>query len=379
MSKPTEIASDIQTIVWDLDGTLLDSFGIYRDCLNEVLRKLGRPEIQEQIFRNNHHGFIEDSIANVLHEAGQATSKDELAEIIRDFYVLDNAYIADVDHHLFEDAVGLAERAHKVGKRQLVVTNRPHGTDRGNGSPRNLITNSCLSDYVSDILCGDDSEFRKPYRKFLEARFGSDLVELGKIIVIGDQFVDAEFAHNIGCDAILVTRTDKIAHLERLDNWQDYVQIVPSLRDVKVWFVILGSMDNYDIHKAAGIMIKDRRLLVERSKGKDVFVAPGGKLEAGETSTQAVIRELKEEFQLDITENNLEEFGTFYAEAAGSHNTGKRLRMDVFIVENVGEIVPDSEVEEIRWISSKIPADIEVGSIFAHEVLPRLKEQGLVD
>ena len=138
-------------------------------------------------------------------------------------------------------------------------------------------------------------------------------------------------------------------------------------------------MDNYDIHKAAGIIIKDRRLLVERSKDKDVFVAPGGKLEPGETSTQAVIRELKEEFQLDITENDLEEFGTFYAEAAGSHNTGKKLRMDVFIVKNVGEIVPDSEVEEVRWISSDIPADIEVGYIFAREVLPQLKEQGLVD
>lgn len=138
-------------------------------------------------------------------------------------------------------------------------------------------------------------------------------------------------------------------------------------------------MDTYDIHKAAGIILKDRRLLVERSKGKDVFVAPGGKLESGETSIQAVIRELKEEFQLDITENDLKEFGTFYAEAAGSHNTGKKLRMDVFIVKNAGEIVPDSEVEEVRWISSEIPTDIEVGSIFAHEVLPRLKEQGLVD
>jgi len=234
MSKFTKIASDVQTIVWDLDGTLLDSFGIYRDCLNEVLRKIGRPEIHEQIFRNNHHGFIEDSIANVLHEAGQTTTKAELAEIIREFYVLDNAYIADVDHHLFEDAVDFAERAHKAGKRQLVVTNRPHGTDRGNGSPRNLVANSRLRDFVSDILCGDDSEFRKPYREFLEARFGSDLAELGKVTVVGDQFVDAEFAHNIGCEAILVTRADKITHLERLENWQDYVQIVPSLRNVKV-------------------------------------------------------------------------------------------------------------------------------------------------
>jgi 8-oxo-dGTP pyrophosphatase MutT (NUDIX family) len=138
-------------------------------------------------------------------------------------------------------------------------------------------------------------------------------------------------------------------------------------------------MNDYDIHKAAGIIIKDRRLLVERSKGKDVFVAPGGKLEPDETSRQAVIRELKEEFQLNISEDDLEEFGTFYAEAAGSHNAGRKLRMDVFMVRNAGEIVPDNEVEEIRWISSDIPTDIEVGSIFAHEVLPELKAQGLVD
>lgn len=138
-------------------------------------------------------------------------------------------------------------------------------------------------------------------------------------------------------------------------------------------------MDNYDIHKAAGVIIKDRRLLVERSKGKDVFVAPGGKLEPGETSQRAVTRELREEFGLNVAENDLEEFGTFYAEAAGSHNAGKRLRMDVFMIKDFGEIKPDSEVEEIRWISSEIPNDIEVGSIFAHEVLPRLKEQGLVD
>lgn len=135
----------------------------------------------------------------------------------------------------------------------------------------------------------------------------------------------------------------------------------------------------YDIHKAAGIIIKDRRLLVERSKGKDVFVAPGGKLEPGETSQQAVIRELKEEFQLNVAEDDLEEFGVYYAEAAGGHSVGKKLRMDVFMIKNVGKVRPDSEVEEIRWVSSNIPDDIEVGSIFAHEVLPRLKGNGLVD
>jgi len=140
-------------------------------------------------------------------------------------------------------------------------------------------------------------------------------------------------------------------------------------------------MDNktIDIHKAAGIIIRNRRLLVERSKGKDVFVSPGGKIEPGETSRRGLIRELKEEFQLNIQDADIQEFGTFYAEAAGSHNAGKRLQMDAYMVDTADEITPDNEVEEIRWISSDIPADIEVGSIFVHDVIPLLKQRDLID
>jgi len=220
--------------VWDLDGTLLDSFGIYRDCLNKVLRQHHRPEVSEQILRNNHHGFIEDSIADVLGEAGQKITEAELAEIIHGFYVLDNAYIKDVDRHLFEDAIDLAQRAQHAGKQQIIVTNRPHGTDRGNGSPRNLVVNSRLRELADDVLCGDDSGYRKPHRQFLEARFGPKLAELGEVMVIGDQFIDAELARHIGCDAILVTRAEKIAHLDKLGDWQSFVQIVPSLRTVEI-------------------------------------------------------------------------------------------------------------------------------------------------
>ena len=49
------------------------------------------------------------------------------------------------------------------------------------------------------------------------------------------------------------------------------------------------------------------------------------------------------------------------------------------MVKNAGDITPDNEVEEIRWITSDIPSDINVGSIFAHEVIPRLKQQDLID
>lgn len=131
-----------------------------------------------------------------------------------------------------------------------------------------------------------------------------------------------------------------------------------------------------DIYKAAGVIIKDRKLLVERSKGKDFFVAPGGKLDPGETATQALIRELKEEFQIDVQEEDVEYFGEFSAPAANSPE--RVVHMEVFIVKQwKGEIIPDSEIEEIRWLTSNIEG-VQVGSIFAHEVIPRLKSKALI-
>ena len=133
-----------------------------------------------------------------------------------------------------------------------------------------------------------------------------------------------------------------------------------------------------DIHKAAGIIIRDKKLLVERSKGKEFFISPGGSIEEGETPQQALIRELMEEFQITVTEEDLEKFNTFSAPAAG--NESRQVIMDVFMVKNFqGEPTPDNEVEEIAWITSNIPAGMKVGSIFEHNVIPALKEQGLID
>ena len=133
-----------------------------------------------------------------------------------------------------------------------------------------------------------------------------------------------------------------------------------------------------DIHKAGGILIRDRRLLVERSRGKEFFIAPGGSIEPGETPEQALVRELAEEFSVVVRTENLRFFGTFLADAAGQ--VGKMLQMDVYLVDVwEGEPTPSSEVEVLQWIASTDVASIPVGSIFAHEVIPRLVEANLID
>lgn len=132
-----------------------------------------------------------------------------------------------------------------------------------------------------------------------------------------------------------------------------------------------------DIYKSAGILLKDRKLLVTRSTGKDFFVSPGGKIETDETSQEALLRELREELGIEVEQPDLSEFGTFYAQAAGE--TDKFIKMDVFLVTKwYGEIVPSSEVEEVIWINFR-DKGINLGSIFRHDVLPKLKEMDLID
>lgn len=133
-----------------------------------------------------------------------------------------------------------------------------------------------------------------------------------------------------------------------------------------------------DIYKAAGIIIQDRKLLFTRAKDMNFFIDPGGKIEEDETAEQALVRELKEELSIDVAESDLEFFGEFVAEAA--NHKGKTVNMKAFIVKKwQGTIVPDSEIEELCWLTSDLPADVQVGSIFGGKVLPKLHEQGLVD
>ncbi len=135
---------------------------------------------------------------------------------------------------------------------------------------------------------------------------------------------------------------------------------------------------NQDIYKSAGIIIVDRKLLFTRAKDMQIFIDPGGQIEANETPEQALVRELKEELTIAVDASDLEFFGEYVAEAA--NHKGRTVHMKAFVVKKWnGTITASSEIEELRWLTHDVPSDIKVGSIFGGQILPKLHEQGLVD
>ena len=134
----------------------------------------------------------------------------------------------------------------------------------------------------------------------------------------------------------------------------------------------------FDIYKAAGVLIRDRRLLVERSEGKKFYISPGGSIEDGETAKGALRRELREEFDIETNEEDFEELGEFSAPAAGQEE--KLVHMKVFrVLRWVGEPTPNSEVRDLAWVTSDNPHNLPIGSIFMHDVIPMLVKQDLMD
>ncbi|KGQ33669.1 NUDIX hydrolase [Gallibacterium anatis] len=129
------------------------------------------------------------------------------------------------------------------------------------------------------------------------------------------------------------------------------------------------------IDKLAWILIKDRQLLMTRSYGKDQYYLPGGKREAGESDQQALIREIKEELNVDLIPNSLQPVETFQAQAHGKAE-GVMVIMRCYQAQYQGELSASAEIEEIRWISGK---DRAICSQAGCLVLDYLLEKELID
>ena len=129
------------------------------------------------------------------------------------------------------------------------------------------------------------------------------------------------------------------------------------------------------IDKLAWTCIQDRKVLFARSKNKDLFYNPGGKREVNETDAEALMREIKEELNVDLISSTIKYLTTFKAQAHGKPE-GVLVEIKCYTAGYNGTIVPSSEIEEVAWFTS---ADMNRTSPTGQLTLHWLREQNLVD
>ena len=112
-------------------------------------------------------------------------------------------------------------------------------------------------------------------------------------------------------------------------------------------------MQKNSIDKVALLYIRGKKILSTRSKGKDVWYLPGGKREKNESDKQTLIREIKEELNVDIILDSLKYMGTFRAQAHGKPE-GVFVQMTCYSGDFKGELKPAAEIEEISWFTSGV-------------------------
>lgn len=98
----------------------------------------------------------------------------------------------------------------------------------------------------------------------------------------------------------------------------------------------------------AGIIEKDGKVLMCRSKGNEHYYLPGGKLEAGESEKDAIIRECKEEISIDLIPDTVEKVFRFEADAYGFKEP-RIVVMNCYKFDYQGEIQARAEIEDIFW------------------------------
>lgn len=126
------------------------------------------------------------------------------------------------------------------------------------------------------------------------------------------------------------------------------------------------------IVKPAALLIRDKKLLVVRTRGKSLFYALGGKKEPNETDIECLHRETREEVDCAITSERY--YQTFVGPSSDNQKT---VVMVCFLVELDREPQPTSEIEELYWANSNTREIL--GSLLRDSVIPALKLDGLVD
>ncbi len=187
-----------QMILFDLDGTLVDSASDLYRAMNMSLNALQLPLVTETQVRNWVGKGTSIFCHSVLeHLTGQVDAAQHhlLLETFLKIYNADPCVLTQP----FDGIIEFLQWAKAEGKMLICVTNKPEQP------ARSIVEALGMNQYFADVIGGDRFEERKPHPKQL--LYCAEHYELDKtdILMVGDSVNDVEAARRAGIDCIVVS------------------------------------------------------------------------------------------------------------------------------------------------------------------------------
>jgi len=187
-----ERAMSYELVIFDWDGTLMDSTGLIARSLQAACRDIGAPVPSESealyvIGLNMADTF--QRVVPTLDEGGRA----RLAERYRHHFLAGEHEAA-----LFDGVREMLDDLHVRGRRLAVATGKARrGLDR-------MLDLTGLRERFEATRCADEG-FAKPHPGMLLMLLDITGVEPGRALMVGDTTHDLELAANAGVDAVAVS------------------------------------------------------------------------------------------------------------------------------------------------------------------------------
>jgi phosphoglycolate phosphatase len=183
-------------MIFDLDGTLVDTAPDLLASINWLLGREGRPPVAEDQLRRLVGRGAKNLIAEAFLVTGDPISDFEIEMLYRAFLQYYTSHVADMSQP-YPDVVATLEALKADGIAMGVLTNKPQAPTV------QLLDALGLSPYFGAIY----GQGKRPYMKPDPRLFPEVLADLGggAGVMIGDSITDVETARAAGAPVILVS------------------------------------------------------------------------------------------------------------------------------------------------------------------------------
>lgn len=181
--------SQYDLIVFDWDGTLMDSTGHIVNCMQQAIRQLDLAPLNDSAI-SHIIGLGLNEAAYVLYPDASAATIAFLADTYREIWLSN-----PLDTPLFANAYNLIQSLNEQNYFLGVATGKSRrGLDK-------VLTSSKLGPLFHATRCAGECH-SKPHPQMLEELITYFGVDANKTLMIGDTEYDLQMAHNAGADSL---------------------------------------------------------------------------------------------------------------------------------------------------------------------------------